>query len=200
METGFVRIVPIVVASSVDERLLAEVDVRLVADVRSLRLREGRLRGLEVGQGDDVLTVQLLLARERRPRHHQVGRGRRGVRNVLQVLLVQDRRVDLHDQVARLDEVADVDRHRHHLAGRRLRLHLDDVDRLDDARGLRRHNDVAALDGGGLDRHRLRGGRRAADGGDECEVQDIAVHSKLRMETRLRCGMQKRNARCGRAT
>ena len=71
-------------------------------------------------------------------------RGReRGVRLVVLVLHVA--RVDLRQQVAGLDRRADLDRHAHDLP-RGLRLHLDQVDRLDRSGRLDRDGDVSPLD------------------------------------------------------
>jgi hypothetical protein len=70
-------------------------------------------------------------------------------------LVLHIARVELHDEIARPDDGAGLDRHLDDLA-RRARLDLDDVDRLDLAGGFSSHDDVAALDHGGLDRGDLR--------------------------------------------
>ena len=139
--------------ASIVEALLRQIDVGLGANQRGVRTAKIEHRGLVLLRRDDfrgehVVGPLRLQLRDVVLRLRGVEIGLRLVELVLDVA-----GVDLDEQIARLDHRAGFDRQLGDHA-RRLRLDLDDVDRLDDARRLRVDDDIAALNG----RH-LNGGR-----------------------------------------
>ena len=170
---------------SVLQLLGGEVEVGLRAHHLRRRIGEADLRGLELGLGDDPLAEQVLLPLHLRRLdvHVRLGRGEVGFR--LLVLVLHVTRVELDDEVARPDERTDLDRHPGDLAGRRARLHFDDVDRLDHAGGGGLDDDVAAgnRDSGNRRHLGVRLGAAGERGDDEGDGQELADHDELRMET-----------------
>ena len=144
------------------ETLLREVEVRARANELRLRVRVVERRGLVLLRRDDARLEQVVGALLLRFGDLQLRLGRADIGQRLVVLVLHVARVELHDQVARLDQRARLDRHLRDLP-RGLRLHLDDVDRLDGAGGRCVDDDVAALDRGGRDRDARRLLARAGD-------------------------------------
>ena len=163
------------------EALGVQVTRPLVAELRRLRIGIRRLRGFELRLRNDAILEQLLLTRELCLGHFEVRAGGGKVRFRLLELRVQVGGVDLHNQVAGLDEGADFDRHLRDLARGRLRLDLDDVDWLNDAGRLGVHDNVATLNGRRGDRRNLGLGLGTGREGDEGEHQERAVHGGLRL-------------------
>ena len=165
------------------ELLRGEVEARLTTHQCGLRVRKTRLRRFEVGARDDAILEQRFLTLELRRGDVEIRLRRGQVSGGLLEGGGEIRRVDLHDEIARLHVAANFDRHLHDLARGSLGLHLDHVDHFDDARGLSRHDDVATLNGGGGNRDDFGVGLGARRGdADEGEQQNLAGHCELRME------------------
>ena len=131
------------------EPLLGEVEVRCRADDGRLGVLEVERRGLELLRRDDARLEQLVAALLLLLGDLQLGLRAVELGFGLVVLVLHVARVDLDEQIARLHEGSRFDRHLRDEAGR-LRLDLDDVDRLDDAGRLRVDDDVAARNERGL--------------------------------------------------
>ena len=90
------------------------------------------LRRLVLHRRDDPILEELIGTVLRLLRHGEIHVCRIEIGLRLRVRVARVTRVELHQQIARLDESSCLDRHRDDLT-RGFRLHLDDVDRLDDS-------------------------------------------------------------------
>ena len=122
-------------------------------------------------RGDDFLHEHFVGALLLRCGHAEFGLRRDQVCLRLVVLVLHIAGVDLDDEVSRTHQRARLHRHACDLAAG-LGLHFHDVDRLDDAVGLRVNDDVAARDrrgGDAADLGRSAAAGRGKSGRSECD-------------------------------
>jgi hypothetical protein len=164
------------------EALLREIERGARPHDRRGGVRVVEVRRLVLLRRDDLPREEVVRALLLELGHFKALRRRVEVGLRLVVLVLHVARIELDDEVARPDERAGLDRHLDDLS-RRAGLHLDDVDRLDDAGRLGLHDDRAALDGRGADGERrlLLAGTvdRQGDERDEGkERQELAGHGR----------------------